>query len=276
MSGYWLGGDQYFKPVPWAHARPKFTSLVGYGSSVFEGGAYGNAPGTSKPLYDTCFRAGFKSSHIDNGLSHPDFPFKRIRLLAINGSSIRGDIECGSILLIRRALARFPYIQDLILSVPLVDPHENDILPSLSLSFLTSLTLWVDYACQGRMKYYLSNISLPCLRFFALKYVNNIVQYPFAAKYMADVLGTCSQSLRSFSLEKVPIRTSSLIDILSVVPSLTCLEIRDPVLGSFIPYCPVSQTLATYFEANPVFLPDLEAVQFIWQREDTGRELEKR
>ncbi|PBK92051.1 hypothetical protein ARMGADRAFT_1031510 [Armillaria gallica] len=200
---------------------------------------------------------------------------KKIRLLAINGSSTRGHIECGSILLIRHALARVPYIQDLILSVPLVDPHENDILPILSVSFLTSLTLWVDYACQGKVKYYLSNLSLPCLRSFALKYVNNIIQYPFVAKSMADILGTCSQSPRSFSLEKVSIRTSSLIDILSVVPGLMCPEIRDPVLGRFIPYYLVSQTLATYFEANPVFLLDLDAVQFIWQREDTGRELEK-
>ncbi|SJL18173.1 uncharacterized protein ARMOST_21749 [Armillaria ostoyae] len=82
-------------------------------------------------------------------------------------------------------------------------------------------------------------------------------------------------SLRSLTLERVPIRASSLIDILSVVPGLTCLEIRDPVIGSFIPYCPVSQTLGTYIEADPAFLPDLAAVEFIWKREDTGRKLEK-
>ncbi|KAK0438483.1 hypothetical protein EV421DRAFT_1825095 [Armillaria borealis] len=114
---------------------------------------------------------------INDGLSHPDFPFNKIRSLAINGSSTRGDIECGSIFLIRRALGRFPYIRDLILSVPIVDPHKYGILPILSLSFLTSLTFWVDYACQVKVKYYLSNLSLPCLRSFALKYVNNIIQY---------------------------------------------------------------------------------------------------
>ncbi len=112
---------------------------------------------------------------IDDGLSHPDFPFNKIRLLAINGSSTRGDIECGSIFLIRHALRCFPYIRDLMFSVPRVDTHEFDIPPALSLSFLTSLTLWVDYACQGNMNYYLFNLSLPCLRSFALKYVNNIV-----------------------------------------------------------------------------------------------------
>ncbi len=182
---------------------------------------------------------------------------------------------CGSILVIRHALRCFPYIRDLIFSVPRVDSHEFDIPPALSLSFLTSLTLWVDYTCQGKVKYYLSNISLPCLRSFALKYVNNMIQYPFAAESVIDVLGTCSKSLRSFSLEKVPIRASSLIDILSVIPGLTRLELRDPVLGSFIPYCPVSQALATYIEANPMFLPDLETVEFIWHREDTGRKLEQ-
>ncbi|PBK58749.1 hypothetical protein ARMSODRAFT_1091096 [Armillaria solidipes] len=155
------------------------------------------------------------------GLSHPDFPFKKIRSLAINGSSTR-----------------------------------------------------VNYAYQDKVKYYLSDLSLPCLRSFALKYANKIIQYPFAAESVADVLGTCSQSLRSLTLERVLIRASSLIDILPVVPGLTCLEIRDPVIGSFIPYCPVSQTLGTYIETDPAFLPDLEAVEFIWQREDTGRKLE--
>ncbi|KAK0244946.1 hypothetical protein EDD85DRAFT_534 [Armillaria nabsnona] len=213
--------------------------------------------------------------NIANGFSHPGFPFDRIRSLAINGSSSRGVIECGGVLTIRRALLHFPYIQDLILSVPRVDPNEYDIPPALSLSLLTSLTLWVDYTCQVKVKYYLSNLSLPCLRSFALKYVNNMIQYPFAAESVTDVLRTCSQSLRSFSLEKVPIRASNLIDILSVVPGLTRLELRDPVLGSFIPYCPVSQTLTTYIEDNAMFLPDLEAVEFIWQREDTGRKLEK-
>ncbi|SJL11981.1 uncharacterized protein ARMOST_15395 [Armillaria ostoyae] len=111
--------------------------------------------------------------------------------------------------------------------------------------------------------------------FFRPEYVNNIIQYPFPAESVADLLGTCSQSLRSLSLEKVPIRASSLIDILSVVLGLTCLEIRDPVLGSFIPYCPVSQAFATYIKVNPAFLLDLEALEFIWQREDTGHKLEK-
>ncbi|PBK61554.1 hypothetical protein ARMSODRAFT_964935 [Armillaria solidipes] len=212
---------------------------------------------------------------IDNGLSHPDFPFNKIRSLAINGSSTRGDIECGSILLIRRALGHFPYLRDLVLSVPLVDPHEYGILPNLSLPFLTSLTLWVDYAYRGKMKYYFSNLFLPCLHSFALKYTNDVIQCPFAAESVTDLLGTCSQSLRSLSLEKFPIRALSLIDILSVVPGLTCLELHDPMLGSFIPYSPVSQTLVTYIEANPMFLPDLEVVEFIWQRDDTGRKLEK-
>ncbi|PBK84891.1 hypothetical protein ARMGADRAFT_1088046 [Armillaria gallica] len=102
-----------------------------------------------------------------------------------------------------------------------------------------------------------------------------MIQDPFAAESVTDVLRTCSQALRLFSLERVPVRASSLIDILSVVPGLTRLELRDPVLGSFIPYCPVSQTLATYVEANSMFLPDLEAVDFIWHREDTGRKLEQ-
>ncbi|KAK0232521.1 hypothetical protein IW262DRAFT_1324766 [Armillaria fumosa] len=196
---------------------------------------------------------------IGHGLSHPDFPFNQIRSLAINGSSTRGDIVSGSILVIRSAL----------------NPREYDILPPLSLSSLTSLTLWVDYTCQGKVKYYLSNLSLPCLHSFALKYASNIIQYPFAEKSVTDVLSACSQSLRSISLEKVPIRASSLIDILSVVPGLTRLELRDPALGSFIPYCPVSQTLAAYIEDNPTFLSDLQAVEFIWQREDTERKLEK-
>ncbi len=245
-------------------------TLPGY-SSLYETPVLAPASNFRK-LYlhghDCCYSIG-------SGLSHPDFPFNEIRSLAINGSSTRGDIECCGILTIRHALLHFPHIQDLILSLPRIDPHEYDIPPALCLSLLTSLTLWVDYACQGRMKYYLSDLSLLCLHSFALKYVNDIIQYPFAEESVTDALGTCSQSLRSFSLEKVPIRTSSLIDILSVVPGLTCLELRDPVLGSFIPYCPVSQTLATYVEGNPMSLPDLEAVQFIWQREDTGRELEK-
>ncbi len=76
-------------------------------------------------------------------------------------------------------------------------------------------------------------------------------------------------------MEKVPIRASALINILSVVPGLTHLELRDPVLGSFIPYSPVSHALATYMEANPMFLADLEALVLIWQREDTEGKLEK-
>ncbi|SJL11963.1 uncharacterized protein ARMOST_15377 [Armillaria ostoyae] len=244
-------------------------ALPGY-SRIYETSVLTPAPNLSN-LYihghDCCYSIG-------NGLSHPDFPFDKIRSLAINGSSTRGDIMPSSILVIRRALRCFPYIRELVLSVPLVNPHEDSIPPTLSLSFLTSLILWVDYTCQGKVKYYLSNLSLPCLHSFTLKYVDNIIQYPFPAESVTDVLGTCSQSLRSFSLEKVPIRTSGLIDILSVVPGLTRLELRDPVLGSFIPYCPVSQTLATYIEANPMFLPDLEALEFIWQREDSEQKLE--
>ncbi len=218
--------------------------------------------------HDCCYSIGY-------GLSHRDFPFNEIQSLTINGSSTRGDIMDGSILVIRRALLHFLSIQDLVLSIPLVRPYGDSIPPTLSLSVLTSLTLWVDYTCHGKVKYCLSDLSLPCLCSFALKYVGNIIQCPFAAESITDVLGTCSQSLRSFSLENIPIRTSSLIDILSVVPGLTHLELRDLVLGSFILYCPVSQTLASYIEANPMFLPDLEAVEFIWHREDTGRELEK-
>ncbi|KAK0475279.1 hypothetical protein IW261DRAFT_1496767 [Armillaria novae-zelandiae] len=214
--------------------------------------------------------------NIGNGFSHPDFPFNQICSLAINSSSTRGNIVSGGILVIRTTLGRyFPYIRDLILSAPSVDPREYAVLSRLSLSCLTSLTLWVDYTCQGKVKYYLSNLSLPSLHSFALKYVNNIIQYPFAAESVTDLLSVCSHTLRSISLQKVPIRASSLIDILSVVPGLTRLELRDPVLGSFIPYCPVSQTLAAYIEDNPTFLPDLQAVEFIWQREDTERKLEK-
>ncbi|PBK84889.1 hypothetical protein ARMGADRAFT_1088044 [Armillaria gallica] len=181
----------------------------------------------------------------------------------------------GSILVIRRVLLHLPSIQNLIYFVTLVSHYEDSIPPTLSLSVLTSLTLWVDYTCHGKVKYCLSDLSLPCLCSFALKYVANVIQYPFAAESITDVLGTCSQSLRSFSLEKVLVRASCLIDILSVVPGLTRLELRDPVLGSFILYCPVSQTLATHIEANSMFLPDLEPVEFIWLREDTRCKLEK-
>ncbi|PBK61522.1 hypothetical protein ARMSODRAFT_1025649 [Armillaria solidipes] len=244
-------------------------TLPGY-SSLYETPVLASAPNLRNFYvhgHDSCYSIG-------TGLSHADFPFDKIRSLAINGSSTRGGIEGGSILIIRRALERFPNIEDVILSLPYVDPHPDGLLPALSLSSLTSLTLWINYTCQNKIQHYLSDLSLPCLRSFALKYVNNIIRYPFAAESVTDVLGTCSQSLRSFSLEKVPIRTSSLIDILSVVPGLTRLELRDPVLGSFIPYCPVSQTLATYIEANPMFLPDLEVVEFIWQREDSEQKLE--
>ncbi len=87
---------------------------------MFEGGAYGNAPGTSNALHDTCVCAGFESSQPSISMAMtvviastmdyrtPDFPFNKIRLLAINGSSTRGDIECGSIFLIRHALRCFP------------------------------------------------------------------------------------------------------------------------------------------------------------------------
>ncbi|KAK0448423.1 uncharacterized protein EV420DRAFT_1647323 [Desarmillaria tabescens] len=210
------------------------------------------------PNFRNLYLHGYECCYgLENGSPSPDFPFDKIRSLTFNGSPTRGDIEGGhgSIVAIRRALQRFPYVRDVILSVPRGDLHEYGFLPALSLSLLTSLTLWVDYTCQSKVKYYLSDLSLPCLRSFTLKYVNNIIQYPLVAKIVSDVLGTCSQSLRSFTLEKVPIRASSLIDILSVVP--------------------VSQALANYIEANPAFLPDLEAVEFIWQREDTGRKLEK-
>ncbi|KAK0434806.1 hypothetical protein EV421DRAFT_1276586 [Armillaria borealis] len=145
----------------------------------------------------------------------------------------------------------------------------------LSFSYLTSLNLWVDYTNQGKVKNFLSNISSPCLRSFALKYRDNIVQHPLAEESVISFLSTCSRSLRSFTLEKVPIRASTLINILSVVPGLTHLEIRDLVPGIFIPYCPISQALATYMEANPMFLADLEAVVLIWQRKDTEGKLEK-
>ncbi|KAK0224709.1 hypothetical protein EDD85DRAFT_795748 [Armillaria nabsnona] len=109
-----------------------------------------------------------------------------------------------------------------------------------------------------------------------------INSFPIGGKIEADglpvthsALSTCSRSLRSFTLEKVPIRPSTLINILSVVPGLTHLELCDLVPGSFIPYCPVSQVLATYMETNPMFLADLEAVALIWQREDTEGKLEK-
>lgn len=111
--------------------------------------------------------------------------------------------------------------------------------------------------------------------FLTLKYVNDVIQYPFTAESVRDFLIACLQSLPSFTSEKVQIRRLSLIDILSAVPRLTCLELWDPVTGSFIPYCLVSQVLAAHIGANPMFLPDLEAVEFIWEREYTAHELER-
>ncbi|KAK0224716.1 hypothetical protein EDD85DRAFT_858874 [Armillaria nabsnona] len=201
------------------------------------------------------------------------FPFNRIHSLTINSPTGGEVIVRDNIHTIRRALLHFPHIRNLTVSLP--SPYDVYEMPTiLSLSFLTSLTLWVDYANQGMVKDFLSNIALPCLHSFGLKYVNNIARYPFLEEYVNTVLQLCSLSLRSFTLEKVPIRASTLINILSAVPGLTHLELRDPVLGSFIPYCPVSDVLATYMEANLMFLPDLEAVVLIWQREDTERKLE--
>ncbi|SJL13622.1 uncharacterized protein ARMOST_17068 [Armillaria ostoyae] len=206
--------------------------------------------------------------------SQTAFPFKRIHSLTINSPPDGEVVTRDTIHTIRHALRYFPHIRNLTVELP--PTHHVYAIPTmLSLSFLTSLTLWVDYANQGMVKDFISNISLPCLHSFGLKYVNNIVQYPFPEEYVIIFLSTCSCSLRSFKLEKVPIRASTLINILSVVPELTHLEIRDPVLGSFISYCPVSQALATYIEANPMFLTDLEAVVLIWQREDTEGKLEK-
>ncbi|KAK0197723.1 hypothetical protein F5146DRAFT_1116770, partial [Armillaria mellea] len=73
--------------------------------------------------------------------------------------------------------------------------------------------------------------------------------------------------------KKILIRSSSLIDILYVVPGLTRLELRDPVLGSFIPYCPVSQALPRTLRLIPCSFRILESIEFIWKREDTGRKL---
>ncbi|SJL13623.1 uncharacterized protein ARMOST_17069 [Armillaria ostoyae] len=207
--------------------------------------------------------------------SQSDFPFNKIRLLAINGFPTRSMIEADGLPVTCDALRCFPYLRDLIVTVPPNDPHDILYPSMLYFSYLTSLNLWVDYNNQGKVKNFLSNISSPCLRSFALKYRDNIVQHPLAEESVISFLSTCSRSLRSFTLEKVPIRASTLINILSVVPGLTHLEIRDLVPGSFIPYCPISQALATYMEANPMFLADLEAMVLIWQREDTEGKLEK-
>ncbi|KAK0434811.1 hypothetical protein EV421DRAFT_1277154 [Armillaria borealis] len=209
--------------------------------------------------------------------SQSDFPFNNIRLLAINGFPTGGKIEASDDLPVTHdALRCFPYLRDLIITVPPTDNPSGIPIPSmLSFSYLTSLNLWVGYTDQGKVKDFLFNISSPCLRSFALKYGDNIVQHPLAEESVIGFLSTCSRSLRSFTLEKVPIRASTLINILSVVPGLTRLELRDLVPGSFIPYCPISQALATYIEANPMFLADLEAVVLIWQREDTEGKLEK-
>ncbi|PBK93644.1 hypothetical protein ARMGADRAFT_1063017 [Armillaria gallica] len=208
--------------------------------------------------------------------SQSDFPFNKIRLLAINSFPTGGKIEDDSDLPVTHdALSCFPYLRDLIVTVP----HANSsriLIPSmLPFPYLTSLNLLVDYTNQGKVKSFLFNISSPCLRSFALRYRDDIVQHPLAEESVISFLRTCSRSLRSFTLEKVPIRPSTLINILSVVPGLTHLELRDLVPGSFIPYCPVSQVLATYMETNPMFLADLEAVVLIWQREDTEGKLEK-
>ncbi|PBK93650.1 hypothetical protein ARMGADRAFT_131314 [Armillaria gallica] len=204
-----------------------------------------------------------------------DFPFNKIRLLAINSFPTGGKIEADGLPVTHDALRCFPYLRDLIITVPHDNPSDMPIPSILSFSYLTSLNLWVDYTSQGKVKNFVSNISSPCLRSFALRYRDNIVQHPLAEESVISFLRTCSRSLRSFTLEKVPIRPSTLINILSVVPGLTHLELRDLMPGSFIPYCPVSQVLATYMETNPMFLADLEAVVLIWQREDTEGKLEK-
>ncbi len=207
--------------------------------------------------------------------SQSDFPFNKIRLLAINSFPTRGKIEADGLHETHDALRCFPYLRDLIITVPRISSSDVLIPSMISFPYLTSLNLWVDYTNQGKVKSFLFNISSPCLRSFALKYRDNIVQHPLAEESVISFLRTCSRSLRSFTLEKVPIRPSTLINILSVVPGLTHLELRDLVPGSFIPYCPVSQVLATYMETNPMFLADLEAVVLIWQREDTEGKLEK-
>ncbi len=207
--------------------------------------------------------------------SQSDFPFNKIRLLALNSFPARGKIEADGLHETHDALRCFPYLRDLIVTVPHISSSDVLIPSMISFPYLTSLNLWVDYTNQGKVKSFLFNISSPCLRSFALKYRDNIVQHPLAEESVISFLRTCSRSLRSFTLEKVPIRPSTLINILSVVPGLTHLELRDLVPGSFIPYCPVSQVLATYMETNPMFLADLEAVVLIWQREDTEGKLEK-
>ncbi|KAK0224717.1 hypothetical protein EDD85DRAFT_237561 [Armillaria nabsnona] len=217
---------------------------------------------------DCCRRLVYESSQSD-------FPFNKIRLLAINSFPTRGPAEANYLPVTHDALRCFPYLRDLIVTVPHLNSSGILIPSMLSFPYLISLNLLVDYISQDKVKNFLFNISSPCLRSFALKYRDNIVQHPLAEESVISFLSTCSHSLRSFTLEKVPIRASTLINILSVVPGLTHLELRDLVPGNFIPYCPVSQVLATYMETNPMFLADLEAVVLIWQREDTEGKLEK-
>ncbi|KAK0493613.1 hypothetical protein EDD18DRAFT_407068 [Armillaria luteobubalina] len=148
-------------------------------------------------------------------------------------------------------------------------PPQHFLAPSPALtSNLVSLTICLTYFTQEHLPLYRGNVSLPRLRDLTIVYVGP-VRNSFKAQYLTqDLIAVFSRRIQHLTLWRVPICVKDLITILEPLVELRHLGIHDPLPFVYRPYCPISHELIQRFATDPLFLPHVNSLDFVWQWHD--------
>ncbi|PBL00096.1 hypothetical protein ARMGADRAFT_1058269 [Armillaria gallica] len=163
---------------------------------------------------------------------------------------IRPDLAVNGLTCLRP----FPNLERLVM-VPSSVNHGNSTIQILN---LTSLTLCISQASQKIFGTHLCVLRLPSLRSLVIIGVDAwpVVEHQSIVAFTH----TCCLSLRDFIIDKIPLRSQGLIEILNPLQGLRHLTVCEPTVSLLRAYYPISQQFAQKLLDDNTFLPKLASV----------------
>ncbi|KAK0184690.1 hypothetical protein F5146DRAFT_233822 [Armillaria mellea] len=123
---------------------------------------------------------------------------------------------------------------------------------------LTSLTLCISQASRKYFGTHLCVLRLPSLRSLVIIGVDAwpVIEH----QSIAEFTHTCCLSLQDFIIDKIPLRSQGLIEILNPLQELRHLTVCEPMVSLLWAYYPISQQFARNLLNDNTFLPKLASV----------------
>ncbi|PBK93712.1 hypothetical protein ARMGADRAFT_133483 [Armillaria gallica] len=139
--------------------------------------------------------------------------------------------------------------------VPSFANHGQD---TIQIASLTSLTLYISQGSQRSFGTYLCVLRLPSLRSLVIIGVGagSVIEH----QSIVALTHTCCSSLRDFIIDKIPLRSHGLIEILNPLQDLRHLTVCEPTVSLLRAYYPISQQFARRLLDDSSFLPKLASV----------------